>query len=66
MTTRLRIFGSGRVLLENEDGRVLDDFTVADPEKAQQIVMEYLKRSSSLRQPTEELRGPDGHGPGYD
>lgn len=40
---RLRIFGSGRVLLESEDGRVIEDFICADVEKAQEIVMNYVK-----------------------
>lgn len=40
---RLRVFESGRVLLEDENGKVIEDFIVPDPEKAQEIVMEYVK-----------------------
>lgn len=40
---RLRIFGSGRILLEDEKGKVLEDFICADVEKAQEIVMKYMQ-----------------------
>jgi hypothetical protein len=46
---RLRIFGSGRVLLEDKHGRVLEDFVVADVEKAQQIVMKYMQGKKKER-----------------
>lgn len=40
---RLRIFGSGRVMLSDEKGAVVDEFIVPDPEKAQEIVMKKLQ-----------------------
>jgi len=43
---RIRVFGSGRVLLTNEAGKILEDFIVPDPEKAQEIVMEKLKETN--------------------
>ncbi len=43
---RLKVFGSGRVLLEDDKGAVIDEFIVPDPEKAQEVVMEYLQNKS--------------------
>jgi hypothetical protein len=43
---RLRIFGSGRVMLSDEKGAVVDEFVVPDPEKAQEVVMDYMKQKS--------------------
>lgn len=44
---RLRIFGSGLVLLTDEDGKVLERFIVPDPEKAQETVMKFLQERNS-------------------
>ena len=43
---RLRVFGSGRVLLEDDKGTVIDELIVPDPEKAQETVMEYLQNQN--------------------
>lgn len=41
---RLRIFATGLVLLTNsETGKVIDQFHVSDTDKAQEIVMKWLK-----------------------
>jgi hypothetical protein len=46
---RLRIFGSGRVLLEDDNGKVLDDFVVPDVEKAQAVLMQYLQQEAAKK-----------------
>jgi hypothetical protein len=40
---RLQIFGHGLVRLSDEKGAIVQEMIVPDPEKAQEVVMDYLK-----------------------